>query len=106
MLRFREALHAVGFNAPERADGGHENRVSIELLSEGRWNEHEKAIGGFIVRARQVIAFVRRNGARVTFDTAIEPEDRVVNQFCGVSPSPTLMKALIKSGCALSVTSY
>lgn len=102
---FLEVLrNAVGAEE-RRPDRGDSKRVSHSVCTDTDWQEHESAITDFIGAANGAISYALEQGARVIFDVAVEPEDRVGPFFC-LSPSATLLETIVRGRCSLAVTIY
>lgn len=89
-----------------QTDRGNSNRVSLSVCVDPDWNKHEDAISQFIDTARGAIESAQERGATVTFDVAIEPEDRSGLSFYSVPISVALLRKLASGECGITMTVY
>lgn len=90
-------------NDRRRGDG-----FTVHISSSEVWNEHLRSLTSFVSSFVDQIAKANLLGASVTFDVAIEPEDRDVGHRLhhAVRFGPELLTLLSTVGVGIEVTSY
>ncbi len=79
---------------------------SCYVADAGDWQEHVQGTIDFLEECGEIFARAARVGIRVTFDTAIWPEDRAAQGRVRVTFPPSLMALLGASGAQFLVSDY
>ena len=78
---------------------------AVNLSSSSDWLDHLEALAEFISRFGSSVREATNSGARVTFDAAIEPNDRAVPGG-GVMFESSTLSQLVEIGMRVEITFY
>lgn len=106
-----EKLAAVGESMNEVRPGIYEgirragDGFACVVCDAGRWPQHDAAILKFVADFSAAFAQAAVAGGSITFDVAVEPEDRI-GPILVVRGEASLLAALAERGIALEISIY
>lgn len=88
-----------------RLDKG-EASFSSSLAADGDWRQHSKAIAEMAQRCRLLIRRAAKLGIRVSFDTAVEPEDLKNVNLLSLDIDEVLIRSFCSTGAVMEFSCY
>src|SRR6266403_20900 len=82
------------------------NRFSCSICDDNAWAKHVQKISRFLGLFAPVMREARRNGVRVEFDIAVEPEDVAKGLYLAAHLPANFIKRLVKAEVEIGFTYY
>lgn len=79
---------------------------SCSVAMDGCWEAHSKAVIEIIEQCRPLMRRAAKLGIKVSFDTAVEPEDLRGVNLLGLAVEEALIKALAQVGAVIEFSCY